>query len=72
MHHTGVREERFRDESVLKGELVKRMRDWIDYRLDFSVEQWDRRSSESSWNNGPSLFMVPAQKAASQEPNKDL
>lgn len=46
MHHTRVREERFRDERVREGELVKRMRDWIDYRLDFSVEQWDRRSSE--------------------------
>lgn len=71
MHHTHIHKERFRDKRVVKGELVKRMRDWIDYRLDFSVEQWDRRSSECSWNNGPSLFMVPTQKAASQEPKKD-
>lgn len=72
MHHARVREERFRDERVVKGELVKGMRVWIDYRLDFSVEQWNRRSSECSWKNGPSLFMVPTKKAASQEPKRDL
>lgn len=72
MHHTRVCEGRFRDERVVKGELVKRMRGWIDYRMDFSVGQWNRRSSECSRNNGPSLFMVPTQKAASQEPKKDL